>query len=142
MASDNKRPVQDEGEPYRERPFHVGGSQGELSARKNALMNTGSTGFIPRGTGRAGHVHEAPPPPRTPGDELEPGPRPHPREIPVHSQTTHMGNIVRYLDGHTEIHRERPELVELLGNPHLHPDDKDEIRQEIAHRDAIHLHKY
>ena len=43
-----------------------------------------------------------------------------------------MGNIVRYLDGHTEIHRERPELVELLGNPHLHPDDKDEIRQEIG----------
>jgi hypothetical protein len=65
-----------------------------------------------------------------------------PREIPVHSQTTHTGTIVRFLDGHSEIHRERPGLVELLGSPHVHPDDKEAIRTEITHRDAIHNHRY
>jgi hypothetical protein len=146
MASD-KRPVMDEGEPYRERPFHAGGPQGELAGRKSALLSTGSTGFLPGRPGsleRAGHVYEAPQKSgKVPGfDDLEYGPSPHPREIPVHSQTTHMGSIVRYLDGHSEIYRERPGLVEMMNHPATHPDDAEDIRQEIADRDEINKHEF
>lgn len=145
--SKDKRPVMDEGVPYRERPFTAGGPQGELSGRKAGLMNTGTPGFLPGQRGgsieRPGYVHEAPQKSgRVPGDDdLEYGPRPHPREIPVHSQATHTGTIVRFLDGHSEIHRERPGLVEDLKNPHM-ADYHDDIRDEIAHRDAVHNHKY
>jgi hypothetical protein len=67
-----------------------------------------------------------------------------PREIPVQSTPGHggTGNIVRYLDGHSEIHRERGYLTGLLNNPDVHPDDKRDIQTEITHRDAIHNHRY
>lgn len=148
MAS-NKRPVQDLGVPKPAVPFRAGGQeQGSLATRKTALSDTGTIGHVPghAGTGRgsslrAGGVHEAPVAP-VDDDELEAARRPMPRQQPVSSTPGHAGAFVRFADGHSEIHRERPELVELLGSEHVHPDDKDEIRQEIAHRDSVHLHKY
>lgn len=154
MATNDKRPVMDTGEPYRKRPYTAGGQQGELSSRKTALLATGTIGYVPghdeegRGSSAtAGYVHEAPPKSGpVPGDddglEYAGTRRPMPREQPVHSYPSHTGTIVRYLDGHSEIHRERPGLVELLGNPHVHPGDKEDIRAEIAHRDAVNNHKY
>ena len=107
-------------------------------------MDTGTIGYVPghAGTGRgsslrAGGVHEAPVRPRCDADELGAARRPMPRQQPVSSKPAHTGAIVRFADGHSEIHRERPGLVELAGNPHVHPDDRDEIRQEIAMRDEI-----
>jgi hypothetical protein len=149
MSTKNNRPVQDSGASKPAVPFRAGGkNQGDLATRKAALSDTGSIGHVPghRGTGygssaQAGHVHEAPVTPSG-DDELEAARRPMPREIAVQSQTTHFGNITRYLDGHSEIHRDRPGLVELLGNPHVHPDDKEAIQMEITHRDAIHNHRY
>ncbi len=148
MASYNKqeKPVRDDGLAPRDIPYRAGGKQqGSLAGRKNALLGTGPVGYLPGRAGQgAGLVDVAP---RQAGpvpgfDDMEYGPRPMPREIPVHTQSTHFGNVTRYLDGHSEIHRERPGLAELLGNPHVHPDDKEDIRAEIAHRDAVHNHRY
>ena len=138
----DNRPVMDEGEPYQARPYRAGGSQGNLAGRKAALLNTGTTGFRP-GSRRDAYAYEAPQKsgPVPGSDDLEYAPRPHPRDIPVSSQTTHMGNVVRFLDGHSEIHRERPGLAGMLNDPnlaHLH----DDIRDEITYRDAVHNHKY
>ena len=149
MATKNTRPAQDLGVPKPAVPFRAGGKdQGDLPTRKNALSDAGSIGYVPghAGTGRgsslrAGGVHEAPVAP-VDDYELEAARRPMPRQQPVSSTPTHTGAIVRFADGHSEIHRERPELVELAGNPHVHPDDRDEIRQEIAMRDSLHNHKY
>lgn len=149
MTKDS-RPVLDNGKPRGPRPvpYRAGGPQGELQDRKNKLMHTGSTGYVPGygstgygSSAQAGHVHEAPLRPSG-DDELESARSPMPREIPVHSRPTHTGNIVRFLDGHSEIRRERPGLVEDMNNPHIHPDDKKDIQTEIVHRDAIHNHKY
>jgi hypothetical protein len=150
MGTKNSKPVLDSGKPRGPRPvpYRAGGPQGELSDRKNALMNTGTTGYVPGhgGTGhgssaQAGHVQEASLT-SSGDDELEAGRRPMPREIPVHSQTTHFGNITRYLDGHSEIHRERPGLVELMNHPSTPDDMRGDIADEIVHRDAVHNHRY
>lgn len=153
MATNDKRPVMDEGEPYRRRPYTAGGPQGDLAGRKNALMNTGTIGYLPGHEGQgpgsfvqSGHVHEVPHAagPVAGFDDLEyaANPRPHPREIPVHSQESHFGNVTRYLDGHSEVVRERPGLVAELNDPETHPADKAWIKDEIARRDAVHLHRY
>lgn len=116
MTTNNKRPVRDEGEPYCERPYHAGGPQGDLASHKAALMNTGSTGYLPgrEGQGRgswihSGHVHEIKHQagPVAGDDELEyaANPRPHPRQIPVAEMPSHMGTFTRFLDGHSEWHR-------------------------------------
>jgi hypothetical protein len=65
-----------------------------------------------------------------------------PREIAVHSETTRFGNVTRYLDGHSEVHRERPGLVELMNHPDTHPDMKSDIADEIKHRDAVQNHRW
>jgi hypothetical protein len=154
MMSTKKKPVQDLGVPKPEVPYRAGGKeQGDLANRKAALSDAGSIGYVPghAGTGRgsslrAGYVHEAPvtPAARPAVGELEPLAmrRPMPRETPVSSTPGHTGSYVRYLDGHTEVHRERPELVEMMNSPYTHPDDREDIRQELADRDAIHNHKY
>jgi hypothetical protein len=145
MSTKNTRPVQDLGMPKPEVPYRAGGKdQGNLATRKAALSDAGTIGFTPRGTGRASYVHEAPQKSgHHPDDpELEYASRPLPREQAVSSTPGHAGALVRFADGHTEVHRERPDLVGLLGNPHVHPDDKDEIRQEIAMRDSLHSHRY
>jgi hypothetical protein len=150
--ADDKRPVQDLGVPKPEVPFRAGGKdQGDLASRKRALSDTGTIGFVPgnsgtgrRSTLRAGGVHEASHPAgRVPGDdELVQARRPMPRQQPVYETPGHTGTLTRYLDGHTEVHRERPELVEAMNHPDTHPDEREDIRQEIAHRDSIHLHKF
>lgn len=153
--STKKTPVQDLGVPKPEVPFRAGGKgQGSLATRKTALSDSGSIGYVPghEGTGRgsslrAGYVREAPVPPArpgVPGDELVPLAmrRPMPREQMVSSTPGHTGAIVRFLDGHSEVHRERPELVAEMNDPYTHPDGREAARQEIAHRDAIHNHKY
>lgn len=148
MASDMP-PVRDEGVPYHEVPYRAGGPQGSLPDRKSALLNAGpGTGHLPGspGTGNPGYAYEAPQRSGRVRDdpELECAPRFRSmlRDMPVHTQTTHFGNVVRYLDGHSEVYRERPGLVELLSNPGIHPDHKEGIRQEIAYRDAIHNHEF
>jgi hypothetical protein len=151
----NNRPVRDDGLAPREVPYRAGGrQQGDLASRKQSLLDSGpGTGYVPGhgGSGRgssaqAGFVHEEPPQSgkHPDDDELEytSRPRPMPREIPVHTQTTHMGTIVRFLDGHSEVHRERLGLVEQMNDPDMHPDDREDIRTEIAHRDAINNHRY
>jgi hypothetical protein len=153
MASDNKRLVQDAGMPKPEVPFRAGGrDQGDLANRKAALSDTGSVGYVPghEGSGRgsslrAGYVHEAPVPPAGPAvGELVPlgGRRPMPRETPVSTTPGHTGSFVRFLDGHTEIHRERPGLLEEMNSPHTDPADAEDIRAEIADRDEIHRHEF
>lgn len=154
MATNDKRPVMDEGVPKPAVPFRAGGkNRGDLATRKTALSDTGSIGYVPghEGSGRgsslrAGYVHEAPvtPAARPAVGELQPLAmrRPMPREQMVSSTPGHTGAIVRFLDGHSEIHRERPELVAEMNDPYTHPDDREAARQEIAHRDAIHSHKY
>ena len=141
----DKRPVRDTGEPYRTRPYTAGGTQGSPAERKTALMSTGTTGYIPgRSDSAGGFAYEAPEPtgPVPGSDELEYGPRPRLRDIPVHSWPGHTGSFVRYLDGHTEVHRERPGLVEMMHDPDTHPDDKQDIADEIADRDDIHKHTF
>jgi hypothetical protein len=159
MAQNEDRPVRDEGiAPLpRKVPYRAGRKQqGELSTRKEDLLNTGAIGHVPghdytlRGSSlRAGGVEEAWASKQAPiapgGPRPDNGRRRHmPREIPVHTQTTHFGNITRYLDGHSEVHRDRPELVAYHNS--LHPEDdadeRAEVAAEIAHRDAIHMHKY
>jgi hypothetical protein len=147
----NGAPVQDDGERLpRNRPYHAGGPQGNIADRKNALLNTGAgaAGLMGRAK-QNGHVYEAPLKPQPTGpvpgsDDLEygpPQPRPHPGEIEVQRQLTHAGTLTRYLDGHSEIHRDRPRLVEMLKDPdlsHVHHD----IRDEITARDVLHTHRY
>ncbi len=66
MAND-KRPVVDEGEPYRPVPYRAGGPQSGLAERKTELLSAGpGAGFLPgrRGAGRrswarSGCVHDA-----------------------------------------------------------------------------------
>jgi hypothetical protein len=145
MAKNDDKPVQDLGVPKPEVRFRAGGKdQGDLATRKTALSDTGTIGFIARGSGRAGYVHEARPQSgKVPGfDDLEYAPRPMPRDQPVSSAPGHTGSYVRYLDGHTEVHRERPGLVEEMNDPYTHPDDKADIADEIKFRDSIHNHRY
>jgi len=144
MSSDKRRPVQDLGLPKPAVPFHAGGRQ--QVNHKSELADTGSIGYTPRGTGAAGHVHDVLSQDqhgRHPeDDELELAPRPLPREQPVSETPTHMGNYVRFLDGHSELHRARPGLVALMNHPSTSEEDRADIRQEIADRDAIHNHRY
>jgi hypothetical protein len=150
-----ERPLRDEGVPPVPRAGYKAGAedQGELASRKNDLLNTGTIGYVPgnSGTGRhssmrGGSVEERPSGkgggPVQYGVIRSASRKPMPREIPVHAQTTRFGNVTRYLDGHSEIHRERPGLVEIMNHPSTHPDDKELLRQEIAHRDAINTHRY
>jgi hypothetical protein len=157
MASNHneqEKPVRDDGLAPRKVPFRAGGKQqGTPATRKASLLDSGpGLGYVP-GSGstgsnaRAGGVDEAPR--ESARGPMQYGvarpaerPRPMPREIPVQTQTTHFGNITRYLDGHSEITRERPGLVEMMNNPDTHPDDKRDIQTEITHRDAINNHKY
>jgi hypothetical protein len=155
-SNDDRPPVRDEGVPKPEAPYRAGGKQqGTRATRKNALMDAGTIGYTPGhdGPGRgssaqAGYVHEAPRESGMSGpiqygvQQAAPRPRPMPREIPVHTQSTHFGNITRYLDGHSEVHRERPGLVEMMNHPDTHPDDKEALRQEIVHRDLLRSHRY
>jgi len=155
MAKNNK-PVADEGAlpGPRPTPFHAGGDQGELAGRKTALMNTGRIGYVPghEGTGRgssahAGHIHEQPPRRGESGGfgELvrdDADRRPMPRRVPVSDTPTHTGVIRRYLDGHSEIHRERPGLVEQLRDPETPDHARQSIRDEITMRDSLHNHRY
>ena len=156
MASyhEEDRPVLDTGLAPSDVPYRAGGrDQGSLAGRKTALLGTGTVGYLPGREGqgpksftRAGYVHEAPQETGfVPGsDELEYAPnfRPRPRDVPVHTQTTHFGSVTRFLDGHSEVHRERGSLVELMNHPSTDPDIREALRQEIAHRDAVHLHRY
>ena len=102
---------------YRSRRCRSGPAQnqGDLATRKTRLSDTGSIGYVP---GHAGHrnrqrfvLADVPEAPLTPTGygELEAARRPMPREQPVSSTPTHTGNIVRFLDGHSEVHRERPD---------------------------------
>lgn len=145
--ADNDNPVMDEGVPYRERPYTAGGKQqGDLSGRKRDLLSTGTIGHTPgRGYRPDMHMQETPQKTgRVPGsDDMEYAPkaRPTPREIPVQTHTTHFGNITRYLDGHSEVHRDRPGLAAMLNDPDM-SDYHADIRSEIANRDAIHSHRF
>jgi hypothetical protein len=144
MAS-NKRPVQDLGVPKPKVPFRAGGKRQVTS--KAELFDTGTVGFTPGSGYRPDmHMEEAPQQTgRVPGSgdlEYAPQARPHPRDIPVYDTPSHGGTIRRFLDGHSEIHRARPELVELANNPHVHPDDRKDAQAEIAYRDALHTHKF
>jgi hypothetical protein len=153
---DEDRPVRDDGLAPRETPFFRGQKyQGDLSTRKKALLDGGpGLGHIPghggtlRGSSlHAGGVQEATAGREAPaniggGPRTSTGRRPMPREIPVHTQSTHFGNVTRYLDGHSEVHYERPELVREMTHPDTHPEDAEALRQEIAHRDAVHTHRY
>jgi len=154
MTTNDKRAVQDLGLPKPAVPYRAGGKQqGTPATRKSALSDTGTIGFVPghQGTGpgstlRAGGVHEAPRPSGrvSDDDELEYGPqarRAMPREIEVSSTATHFGNLTRYLDGHSEVRRQRPGLVAMLNDPGM-ADHHGDIRDEIAHRDSINLHRY
>jgi hypothetical protein len=153
--SEQQKPVRDDGAPYKDVPYRAGGKQqGDLSTRKNSLMDTGTIGYVPghSGTGRgssaaAGYVEEAPR--ESARGPMQFGvarpaerPRPAPREIPVHTQTTRFGNLTRFLDGHSEVVRERPGLVEMANHPDTPPDDRAALNQEIAHRDAVQNHRY
>lgn len=157
MASNSKdKPVRNKGVPYKDVPYRAGGKQqGTPATRKNELLGAGpGTGFTPghdgtgpRSSARSGYVEESPR--ESSRGPMEFGvarpaerPRPMPKDIPVQSTTTHQGNIVRFLDGHSEIRRERGYLTGLLNNPEIHPDDKRDIQMEITHRDAINNHKY
>ena len=146
-------PAQDLGLSKPVVPFRAGGKQ--QVSRKRELTDSGSVGYVPGHSGegpgsslRAGHVHEAPAksgPVHGSSDLMyddEDNRRPMPRDVPVHAQTTHMGSIVRFLDGHSEIMRSRPHLVAKMNDPDTHPDDREQIQMEIAHRDAINNHKY
>jgi hypothetical protein len=154
--NEQDRPVQDLGLRKPVVPYRAGGKdQGDLATRKRSLTDSGTIGFIPGHAGegpgsslRAGGVHEEPPGrgasaaaygEMVPDDDDR---RPMPRDVPVHAQTTHMGNIVRFLDGHSEIVRSRPHLVAKMNDPDTHPDDREQIKMEIAHRDAINNHRY
>jgi hypothetical protein len=153
--ANNKRPVMDSGEPYREVPYRAGQkNQGSLSTRKGDLLGAGpGTGFLPGGQGQgkrsfvqSGYVHEVPhkagPVPGFDDLEYAPNPRPRPRDIPVSSTPIHYGTAVRHLDGSTRIVRERPELVELMNHPSTSPADRADLKEEIARRDAVNLHKW
>jgi hypothetical protein len=145
MAKNDDKPVQDLGVPKPDVAFRAGGKdQGDVATRKTALSDSGTIGFIARGAGRAGYVHEAPQKSgKVPGfADLEYGPRPMPREIPVSSAPGHTGSYVRFLDGHTEVHRERPGLVEEMNDPYTSDDDREDIKQEISDRDEIHKHEW
>lgn len=158
MAQQNdNRPVRDDGELPRAVPYRAG--QKNQATTKNDLLSGGpGTGFVPghdytlRGSSlRAGGVEEewaskqapiAPGGPR-PGN----GPRrPMPREVPM-TRTPGpggAGNWVRFLDGHTEFHRARPDAVAYLND--LHPEhDADERAAQadlIAQTDAYFGHRY
>jgi hypothetical protein len=153
VTTNDKRAVQDLGLPKPEIPFRAGGKQqGTPATRKRALHDAGTIGFVPghQGTGpgsmaQAGSVHEARQPSgKVPGDdELEYAPqrRLMPREQEVSRTPGHTGAIVRFLDGHSEIHRERPGLIEMLNDPGMAQHHGD-IKNEIAMRDSVHNHRY
>jgi hypothetical protein len=155
MAQNDDRPVRDDGMAPREVPFYAGQEyQGDLATRKNALLSGGpGTGYIP---GHADspklanmYVQDREPYKR-PGfnsGATQQGPRPLPREREVHRMDAPGGgSFVRYMDGHTEHRRDRPELVEYHNSLDPNdPDDADEresVRAEISNRDAIWGHKY
>jgi hypothetical protein len=135
-------------------PYRAGGrDQGTPATRKAALSDTGTIGFLPgrEGQGKksfvqSGYVHEVPhkagPVPGFDDLEYAANPRPRPRDTPVHAYPIHYGTAVRHLDGSTRIVRERPGLVEQMNDPHTHPDDREDIRDEITRRDAVNLHKF
>jgi hypothetical protein len=150
-----QRPLRDEAVPLPREGYKAGGKdQGDPRTRKNATLNTGTIGYVPghSGTGRgssaqAGGVDEVPR--ESARGPMQYGvarpaerPRPMPREIPVQSQTTRFGNLTRFLDGHSEVVRERPGLVEMANHPDTPPDDRAALNQEIAHRDAVQNHRY
>jgi hypothetical protein len=141
------RPTADQQGIAQDRPFTAGGKdQGRLATRKISLLGTGTPGHI-RNEQRDPYTHEAPDQPTgrvvgIPGWEYADEPRTPIRETPVRRQTTHTGTIVRYLDGHSEIHHERAGLVAEMNHPSTDPDTREDIRDEIAHRDAIHLHRW
>jgi hypothetical protein len=138
--STSKRPVQDSGLPKPVVPYHAGSKKQVTS--KAELADTGTVGYA---TADAPHVHTtAGPTGRHPDDdELEYAPqrRLMPKDIPVSSTPGHTGAIVRFLDGHSEIHRERPGLVEMLNDPGMAQHHGD-IKNEIAMRDSVHNHRY
>lgn len=156
MAQQKDRAVSDDGLAPREVPFYAGQKyQGTSATRKGELLDGGpGLGHIPGHNGtlrgsslHAGSVYEASPARQAPaniggGLQASTGRRPMPREIPVHTQSTHWGNVTRYLDGHSEVHYERPELVREMNHPDTHPEDAEALRMEIAHRDAVHTHRY
>jgi hypothetical protein len=155
MSKDSKRPVRDAGLPKPMVPYRAGGKdQGDRATRKNALADTGTIGYVPgddsdiRGSSLyAGGVHESRRKSGPPAAYGVPEPddddrRPMPRDQPVSSQPTHVGNIVRFLDGHSELHRERPALVRYLNDPETPDHAKQSVRDEITFRDALHNHRY
>lgn len=147
MASSEWRPTADQQGIAQDRPFTAGGKkQGRLSTRKNALLGTGTPGYVPDES-RDPHTYTNPDQPHgrvvgIPDWEYADEPRTPIREVPVRRQTTHAGTIVRFLDGHSEITHERAGLVAEMNHPHTDAETRGYIRDEIAHRDAIHLHKY
>jgi len=157
MANSNyheeNRPVRDLGVPPvpRSRPKAGAGNQGDARTRKNDLLNTGTVGHVPgnsgtgrRSSARAGYVEETAPKSTGPirfGVVQDAARRPMPREIPMYSEPTHTGTRVRFLDGHTEIHFDRPRLVEDLNDPDM-ADYHDDIRNEVTARDAFHGHRF
>lgn len=54
---------------------------------------------------------------------------------------TRTGTHVRFLDGHTEVHFDRPRLQADLKDPAM-ADCHDDIRDEIQARDQFHGHRY
>jgi hypothetical protein len=142
-------PVRDDGLAPRETPFYAGQQyQGTAATRKTELLQSGSrTGYIP---GRADspklanmYVQDRVPykrPGFNPGVP-QAGPRPLPGSVEVYrTPAPGGGSFVR----HTTHERDRPELVAYMHS--LHPEDdadeRAEVAAEIAHRDAIHMHKH
>jgi hypothetical protein len=148
-----KRPVLDTGLAPGETPFYAGQSyQATPATRKAELLHSGSrTGFVPGGADSpklANMYVQDRQPYKRPGYKSsgpQAGPRPLPREREVYRiDAPGGGSLVRYMDGHTEHHRERPGLVEYMNS--LHPehdaDERADVAAEIANRDAIWTHKY
>jgi hypothetical protein len=156
MANSNNRPVADSGiAPVpREAPYRAGGKQqGDLSTRKEDLLNTGTIGHVP---GRADspkladmYVQDRVPYKR-PGYKSsgpQAGPRPLPSEVELYRMDAPGGgSFVRHLDGRTTHERDRPSLVEYHNSlDPSDPDDADErasVAAEISNRDAIWGHRY
>ncbi len=153
MANSNdERPVHDLGVPKPGVRYRAGGKrQGALAGRKNALMDTGTIGHVPgvQGSRRDSsleemHVHEAPQKSgRVVGTpDLEYGRRPMPREVPMQEEVTCAGRRVRYLDGHSAYVRDRPDMLAEMQHPDTDEEDRHDLRQAIAERDAYHGHVY
>lgn len=158
MAKNEDRPVRDDGlAPGETTPFYAGQQyQATPATRKAELLYSGSRiGFVPghggtrRGsTLRAGGVLEAslPDTSATSFGKSSAGltRRPMPREVPIHRipGPGGVGSLVRFLDGHTEHHLDRPGLLEEMNDPDAHPDDREAARMEIEHRDSLNGHRY